>query len=219
MKDFENIAHLWLELLRKRAIRMFFLSTFLLFTASCGNDDNMMVENNSESQIDESSDPDPVASIELPKRAGDPPQTTTGVPHIQINVTRNEEVYQEMVRRIYSIEGVEELPSVIGSWRGISIVQSVEIMQPDAIIGGREFGHIHDDGSLHLFLEQSRSAEAIEACWAVLHPFAVQEREGWDGFVMLYTPLTMEELDWTFHLIVDGYNYVTGSNLVASNYH
>jgi hypothetical protein len=34
---------------------------------------------------------------------------------------------------------------------------------------------------------------------------------------MLYTPRTMEELDVVFSLIVDGYNFVTGSNVRAED--
>jgi len=90
---------------------------------------------------------------------------------------------------------------------------------PDALIGGREFAHIHNDGSLHIFLELSRSHEAVRTCWAIFHPFAVQHLDGWDGFVMLYTPQSINELNVTFQLIVDGYNYVTGRNLLATDYY
>jgi phospholipase/carboxylesterase len=35
---------------------------------------------------------------------------------------------------------------------------------------------------------------------------------------MLYTPQSMDELEVTFQLIVDGYNYVTGKNVAAKDY-
>ena len=100
--------------------------------------------------------------------------------------------------------------SVIASWRALWLSDTVEIKTPSAIIGGREFAHIHDDGSLHIFLEPERAIQAVETGWAIHHPFAVQELDGWDGFVMLYTPQSFEELGVTFQLIVDGYKYVTG---------
>lgn len=216
----ENINHnknFGFQLIQVKALKIFMLSTFLFMIFSCSKD-NSSVENSPEIQIDDS-DLNPVAAITLPKRTGEPPETTSDVPHVQLNVTRVEEIHEEMVRRIFAIDGIEEQSSVIAGWRGLSIEQNVNIVEEDAIIGGREFGHIHDDGSLHLFLKPERSVEAIDACWAVLHPFAVEKREGWDGFVMLYTPRTIEELNSTFQLIVDGYNYVTGRNEQATNYY
>jgi hypothetical protein len=62
-----------------------------------------------------------------------------------------------------------------------------------------------------------RAREVVEAGWAVWHPWA-KKREGWEGFVMLYTPQSMEELEVTFQLIVDGYNYVTGKSVLATDY-
>ena len=99
------------------------------------------------------------------------------------------------------------------------LTEEVTVFEPDALISGREFGHIHDDGSLHIFLEPTRSNEAVGTCWAIFHPFAVQHLPGWHGFVMLYTPQSFDELDVTFQLIVDGYNYVTGQNLLATDYY
>ena len=149
---------------------------------------------------------------ELPVRQGPTPETTDGIPHVQIGVERVEEVHAEMLEKVYGIPDVEDVPSVISGWQGIALSEGVTIRVPDALIGGREFAHIHDDGSLHIFLEPKRDREAVEAGWAVDHPFAVQNQLGWEGFVMLYTPQTLEELDVTFRLIVDGYNFVTGRN-------
>ena len=50
-----------------------------------------------------------------------------------------------------------------------------------------------------------------------MHPWSGQ-RPGFDGFVMLYTPITMEELEITFQLIVESYNHVTGETLQAADY-
>ena len=162
---------------------------------------------------------DVVGTVELPKRPGSRPETTTGVPHVQIGVAFVQEVNTELFRRVYSIPGIENRPSVIAGWRGLWLTEQVTVVVPEALISGREFGHIHDDGSLHIFLEPSRASEAVEACWAIFHPFAVQNMDGWDGFVMLYTPQSIDELNVTFQLIVDGFNYVTGQNLLATDYY
>ena len=72
----------------------------------------------------------------------------------------------------------------------------------EVIVGGREFAHLHPDGSLHASLSPERAREAVATGWATPHPWADQ-REGWEGFVMIYTPQSAEELEVVFHLIVD----------------
>jgi len=182
---------------------------------SCNNDDseidNDIANNDITAEV--------VTVVKLPKRSGSLPETTTGIPHVQIGVELVSEVNEELFRRVYSIPGIENRPSVIAGWQGLWLTEEVTVIVPEALISGREFGHIHDDGSLHIFLEPSRANEAEKTCWAIFHPFAVQRLSGWDGFVMLYTPQSFNELDVTFQLIVDGYNYVTGQNLLATDYY
>lgn len=180
---------------------LFLLSLWVIL--ACGS---------SHSEIQQDQDPDNQPSNnELPYRQGSRPETTDQVPHVQIGVDLVPEVHAEMVRMIYEIPGVEDRPSVIALWRGMWLSETITIEVPEAIISGREFGHIHDDGSLHIFLEPSRAEEAVEKGWAVFHPFAIAGEEGWDGFVMLYTPQSFEELDVTFFLIQEAYDYITGT--------
>ncbi len=160
-----------------------------------------------------------VATVKLSQRPGARPETTMGIPHVQIGVELVPEVHEELFRRVYAIAGIENRPSVIAGWEGLWLTDQVTVSVPNALIDGREFGHIHDDGSLHIFLEPSRAAEAVETCWAIFHPFALQQVERWNGFVMLYTPQSIEELNVTFQLIVDAYNHVTGQNLLATDYY
>ncbi len=160
-----------------------------------------------------------IEKVELPVRDGTPPATTSGVPHQQIGVDPVPEVNDELFRRVFSIPGIESQPSVVAGWDGIWVSEQLEIMVQEAIIGEREFGHIHHDGSLHIFLEPDRAIEAIKTGWAVAHPYAVQRRDGWEGFVMLYTPQSIDELNVTFQLIVDSFNYVTGQGLIATDYY
>ena len=181
-----------------------------LIMISCKNDD---------SKIDNDFAMSVVAKSELPQRSGPRPETTMGVPHVQIGVEPVFEVNEELFRRVYSIPGIENRPSVVAQWQGLWLNEQVTVFVPQALIGGREFAHIHDDGSLHIFLNPDRAIEAVDTGWAIFHPFAVQGLEGWDGFVMLYTPQSFNELDVTFQLIVDGYNYVTGRNLLATDYY
>ena len=105
------------------------------------------------------------------------------------------------------------------SWQGLGLESNITIVNPQALISGEEFGHIHDDGSLHIFLEPSRAIDAIESGWAVAHPFNLEGRDGWEGFVLLYTPRSIEELNIVFQLIVESFNYVTGEQVKATDFY
>lgn len=147
---------------------------------------------------------------QLPKRAGPRPPTHKGMPHAQIGVQPVPEVNTELFRRCFSLPDVRNEPtriSVPGA-RALWLHEDVPLARPEVIAVGREFAHIHPDGSLHASLPPERARQAMEAGWAEPHPMAVYM--GREGMVMLYTPRTMEELDVIFQLVVDSYNYVTG---------
>jgi phospholipase/carboxylesterase len=133
------------------------------------------------------------------------------MPHAQIGVTPDPVVTRELHRRAYALPGVLDRPSVISvpGARALWLADGVELVRPEAVLRGREFAHIHPDGSLHGALEAQRAREAIDAGWAEPHPLA--EPLGMPGLVMLYTPRTMEELDVVMALVVDSYNFVTGA--------
>ena len=148
-------------------------------------------------------------ALELPVRDGPVPQTTGGVPHVQLNVTPVPEVSQELLRRVKAHPDIEihptivSMPGALGFW----IVEGVPLARPDVIVRGREFAHLHPDGSLHASLSPGLAAKAIENGWAVAHPWANQ-RPGWEGFVMLFTPVSMAEMDVVYQLVVAGLDFV-----------
>ena len=158
--------------------------------------------------------------VPLPRRSRPRPKTTRDIPHIQIEVKPVREVNKELYRRVYSIPGIKNLPAIMSlpGARGMWLSKKIPIVRPELIHKRREYGHIHPDGSLHLSLPPTRAREAVNTGWATKHPYARQRKE-WEGFVMLYTPQSMEELDVTFQLIVDWYNYVTGQNIQATDYY
>ena len=212
----ENLSFISHNILRIRGINILTILLTFLIVISCNNDDSNI---DNDVAVDEVDTLDVIDTVELPQRSGSRPETTMDIPHVQIGVEPVPEVNEELFQRVYSIPGIENRNSVISGWRGLWLTEEVTIVVPEAIIGGREFGHIHDDGSLHIFLHPSRANEAVETCWAIFHPFAVQNLPDWRGFVMLYTPQSFDELDVTFQLIVDGYNYVTGQNLLATDFY
>jgi phospholipase/carboxylesterase len=155
----------------------------------------------------------------LPERAGPRPRTTGAVPHQQIGVEAVPELHASLHRWSSSLPDVEmhdsiaSLPGATGMW----LREGTAIAQPQVLLAGREFTHIHPDGSLHTPLPFARAMEAVEKGWAERHPWATQ-REGWEGLVMLYTPQSEADLEIVFQLIVESYNFVTGQAEVAIDY-
>ena len=152
----------------------------------------------------------------LPKRAGPRPLTNKNMPHSQIGVRPVPEVNAELFRRCFSLPDVRNEPtriSVPGA-RALWLREDLPLAHPEVIAVGREFAHIHPDGSLHASLPPERARQAIEAGWAEPHPMA--HYMGMEGMVMLYTPRTMDELDAIFQLVVDSYNFVTGRAVNAA---
>jgi phospholipase/carboxylesterase len=147
----------------------------------------------------------------LPDRDGPRPQTTDSIPHVQLDVEPLPELTALMLEHVEKLSGVTlgatrvSLPGAVG----FQLSNDVSLANPDAIVGGREFAHVHPDGSLHASLEPELARAAVNAGWATPHPWADQ-RPGWEGFVMIYTPTTQEELDVVLLLIRESYTYVTG---------
>lgn len=150
----------------------------------------------------------------LPIRATPIPQTTDGVPHVQIGVNPVPELAQALMDHVADFPGVNLGPTRVSLPGGIGfqLDDDVALARPDVIVGGREFAHLHSDGSLHASLNPDVALVAIEAGWAIAHPWAKQ-REGWDGFVMIFTPTTPAELEVVIQLVESSYSFVTGQVL------
>ena len=155
----------------------------------------------------------------LPQRSGSRTQTSGRVPHVQIGVEPVPAVNDELLRRAFALPDVENRPTIVSlpGTRGMWLSDGVPLAHPEGIVSGREFAHIHPDGSLHAPLPYERALEAVEKGWAERHPWADQQN-GWEGLVMLFTPQSMAELDVIFQLIVESYNHVTGRTVNASDF-
>ena len=155
----------------------------------------------------------------LPQRSEPRPATTGAVPHQQIGVEAVSDLNEALHRWVSTLPDVEMQNSIasLPGARGVWLKEGTAIAQPQAILAGREFTHIHPDGSLHAPLPFARAVEAVEMGWAERHPWA-ERRAGWEGLVMLYTPQSEAELEIVFQLVVESYNFVTGQNEVTTDY-
>lgn len=155
--------------------------------------------------------------IDLPKRDTPIPRTTSGVPHIQLGVEAVPAYSEMLLEKVALFPGVTlgptrvSLPGAVG----FHVNKDVALARPDVIVGGREFAHLHPDGSLHASLNPDLAKAAVQAGWAVAHPWA-KRRAGWEGFVMIFTPTTEAELDVVVKLVEQSYSFVTDRDPSAS---
>lgn len=155
----------------------------------------------------------------LPERPGPRIRTTGAVPHMQVGVTVSSGINKKVFQRAFSLPGVENQSTIVSlpGARGLWLNKNITLAHPKAIVSGREFAHIHRDGSLHAPLPYKRALEVDKKGWGERHPWA-DDRDGWDGFVMIFTPQSEVEADIVFQLIVESYNYVTGKKIKASDF-
>lgn len=152
--------------------------------------------------------------FDLPLRETPRPQTTPNVPHVQLGVNVNADLAEQLLQRVAEFPGVTlgatrvSLPGAIG----FQLSPDLPLARSGSIVGGLEFAHIHQDGSLHASLDPKLAVAATEAGWAIAHPWA-HRRAGWEGFVMIYTPTTEFELEVVTRLVESSYTFITGQTL------
>jgi len=155
-----------------------------------------------------------LANTPLPERSGPRIQTSGRVPHVQVGFNPVTQVNQALFRLAFKLPDIEEHPTIvslagaIGMW----LTDGVPVVHPKAIVSGREFAHIHTDGSLHAPLPLERALELEQKGWGELHPWA-DRFDGWDGLVMLYSASNNAELKILVQLITESYNHITGLSI------
>lgn len=147
----------------------------------------------------------------LPQRIGPRFKTSGRVPHVQLGVDLKPELYMKLHRLAYQLPETEERPTIVSlpGAKGMWLTDKVPVVKPKVIVSGREFAHIHTDGSLHAPLPFERALEVAEKGWGERHPWA-DRYDGWDGLVMLYSAENTDQLKILIQLVTESYNYVTG---------
>ena len=153
----------------------------------------------------------PASTVDLPQRETPVPRTTNGVPHIQLGIKADPDLSEKLLGQVGTFPGVTLGPprvSLSGAV-GFQLADGLPLARPEVIVGGREFAHLHPDGSLHASLEPALAKAAVQTGWAVAHPWATQ-RDGWEGFVLIFTPTNEAELEVVLSLVENSYSFVTG---------
>jgi sugar lactone lactonase YvrE len=151
-------------------------------------------------------------ALSLSSRPGSAPSVTQGVPHIQQDQTSSPEVMDALAIWAFSLPSIVELPSAasLPGARAFTLTDDLEANE-DAMIVGREFGHIHANpgaGSLHLRLPEDEASAVIDAGWGVWHPFALEG--SMPGLIMVFAPRDADDLE-VIKLIVDASVEYAGS--------
>jgi phospholipase/carboxylesterase len=186
------------------------LATLLLLAAlvvaACGgSSDSTTTQASAPTQTPESTTAPDTAAAEntgdtmqstfmLSTRPGEKPNVTSGIPHIQLDQNSSDEMLDELATWAFSLDGVVERPSQasLPGAKGLTVARELPARR-QAMIVGREFGHIHPGGSLHLRLPPGEAGDVVNRAWGEYHPFALDGTI--PGLVMVYAPQTAEDLD------------------------
>jgi phospholipase/carboxylesterase len=120
---------------------------------------------------------------QLPERTSPRPVTTSAVPHMQINMSPVPELSKKLLNKVSAISGVEIRGTAMSfaGTNGFWIRDGVLLARPDSLVRGREFAHLHPDGSLHASLPPKLALEAVKTGWAIPHPWPVKKPVGVDS--------------------------------------
>ena len=133
----------------------------------------------------------------LPSRPGSAPSVTDGIPHIQLDQTSGPAIMEALATWAFSHPSIVELPSAtsLPGARAFTLINDLEA-NDDAMMVGREFGHIHaypGTGSLHVRLPEGEASAVIDAGWGVWHPFAADG--SMPGLIMVFAPRDLDDLE------------------------
>ena len=148
----------------------------------------------------------------LPKRSGDRPRTSGPMPNIQRDQLGSPELQEMLKARIFALPDVEERQTIVSDprARAMWLRDGVPPGDPDAFLGGREFGHFHPwDRSMHVILPIEVARAAVEAGWAEVHP-AVPLLGLPENRLMIYGPRDEDELEAVYGLLLEAYRYAGG---------
>lgn len=156
--------------------------------------------------------------MNLPKRPGQKPDTTSSIPHSQLNQHGSDEVIEKLHAWCFSLPSVNDEHSTISvpGARALVICDGVNCNQ-DAFMIGREFAHIHpdpDNGSMHVQLTAEDAREVVETGWGEDH-FLVTLGQWPEGLVMVFSPRDDAELDAVKTIVTRSYEFATGAGLTA----
>ncbi|MEM8541802.1 MAG: hypothetical protein AAGF25_12680 [Pseudomonadota bacterium] len=159
-----------------------------------------------------------MAMLKLARRAGQPPETTSSLPHSQVTQHGPDDIIQELHAWCFALPLVANEHSQIsvpGS-RALVLHEGTECNH-EAFMVGREFAHIHphpDNGSMHVKLSAEDAQSVVEAGWGEDH-YLVTQGHYPPGLIMVFSPRNEGELDIVKQIVARSYAFATGKEVRA----
>ena len=152
-------------------------------------------------------------NLELPQRSGPKPDTTSRLPHSQLNQHGSDHVIEELHRWCFSLPEIDNEPSGISvpGARAMVVHEGCQCNQ-EAFMVGREFAHIHphpDNGSMHVVLPAEDAVRTVENGWGEDH-YLVTQGQWPKGLIMVFSPRDEDELEAVKNIVRKSYEHAMG---------
>ncbi|GEL22624.1 hypothetical protein PSU4_15780 [Pseudonocardia sulfidoxydans NBRC 16205] len=150
----------------------------------------------------------------LPARAGEPPETTTGVPQHQTSQNGPADLADALWQRIAALDGVSTGPTKVGveGTQALLLDRAASTAPDDAFVlpADGEFAHQHPapDHSLHVALPAELAYDAVGKGWAVPHPLAGVRVSA--GMVLVPGPRDAAELEIVAGIVAAAQRHASG---------
>jgi phospholipase/carboxylesterase len=151
-------------------------------------------------------------NFNLPERVGDAPQIGQTPPQLQFSDKSPRAIYQLFHDWMFStFLKVRKEPTRISvsTSTAMWLDENEDVGHIDAFMppsGGREFTHIHLDGSFHTVVSSEVENEIIAKKWGVRHMYYNQGVKE----VLVYAPRNEEEIEIAKTIVIKSYEYATG---------
>jgi phospholipase/carboxylesterase len=152
-----------------------------------------------ESPLPDGPEPEWPGILRLPERAGEPPETTTGLPHLPIVSSPDPELWDRIAGLGTSAD------ATIGPPGTRSLLLPGAAGPAEAFLHGSEFAHLHPDGSLHLCLPLDLAYDALVKGWGLAHPLAAVRLSA--GLVLCPAPRDAAEREIVVAVVSAAHRY------------
>lgn len=150
-------------------------------------------------------------SFTLATRRGRRPMTGSYIPHQQLTQQSSPEIHAELVKWMESaFPDAKTGKSIVSDSTSVALhLNSPDLIKNRPLVpipGVTEFGHLHEDGSMHVALSAEDRWELIAKFWGEAHPAAQ-----WGiNAVMLYAPRDEKEIEIAKTVWTASYRYTKG---------
>ncbi|NER13516.1 hypothetical protein GWK08_08715 [Leptobacterium flavescens] len=188
--------------------RFFVIAAFMLFAHERGSIDPSIVKQKKEFEKMSVRN----EKFILPLREGETPEIGKVPPQLQYSDKSPREIYKKLHDWMFSTfpkvrkEATRiSVPTTVAMW----LDENEDVGHIDAFMippGGREFTHLHLDGSIHTIVATEVENEIMDKKWGVRHMFYDQGIKE----ILVYAPRDENDLEVIKKVIIKSYEYATG---------